>query len=405
MDAGPTAGASLSAARPRIALVMWTGAVGGAERLTLALAAWCRRTGEAEATVLALTGELPPTVVAELARAGVRHETLGLARGSRLSLRPRRFVRLVQRAGPDGVLLPSCGSRAAVLRAAGYRSRIVATEHGGEQFFERPSGWRRLTWFARRASGAVADSTEVAVSDFVLSEMRRRPVRARRLARIYNGVDLDAFRPGAGAVNGDGGAGPLVVGAAARLIPGKGMDVLIEAFACLDERYRATLRIAGEGPERERLAALVASRGLAGRVELSGAVDDMPGFWSGCDVVAIPSSEFVEACPMVALEALAGAKAIVATSVGGLPELVEDGETGIVVEPGDVEALAGALSAYAEDPGLRAAHGRAARRRAEERFSLDTCARRYLALLASDESKPTKDSRWHEKRPPAGVSR
>jgi glycosyltransferase involved in cell wall biosynthesis len=84
---------------------------------------------------------------------------------------------------------------------------------------------------------------------------------------------------------------------------------------------------------------------------------------------------------MSALEAMACARPVIATRRGALPELVRDGETGRVIPPGDVAALSEAIVAYATAPGLRVRHGESGRRRVEEHFHIDDCARAYLACL------------------------
>jgi glycosyltransferase involved in cell wall biosynthesis len=108
----------------------------------------------------------------------------------------------------------------------------------------------------------------------------------------------------------------------------------------------------------------------------------MAHFWSSVDVALVPSNQWVEAFGMVAIEAMACGKPVVAANNGGLPEVVADGETGRVVTAGDIAALADAVGAYVRDPALRAAHGRNARRRCERLFGIEQSASRYLALCA-----------------------
>ena len=109
----------------------------------------------------------------------------------------------------------------------------------------------------------------------------------------------------------------------------------------------------------------------------------MPAFWRSVDVAVVPSNQWIESFGMVALEAMACARPVVATRNGALPSLIEDGHTGILVRPGAVDALAGALATYAADPALRDRHGRAGRRRCEEQYSIERTARLYLELVES----------------------
>jgi glycosyltransferase involved in cell wall biosynthesis len=179
------------------------------------------------------------------------------------------------------------------------------------------------------------------------------------------------------------------VGFAGRLIPGKGTDHLIRALAQVDERIHTKLLIAGDGPEYERLVALAQSLHVEPKIEFLGVVDDLSEYWQRCDVAAVPSDAFIESFSMVTLEAMACGRPIVATRNGAIPELIVDGVTGTLVPPGNVDALARALLAYAERPEMRHAHGAAARTRAIERFLIDDCARAYLDLFGEFATSPT----------------
>jgi glycosyltransferase involved in cell wall biosynthesis len=267
----------------------------------------------------------------------------------------------------------------AALRAGGYRGPIVAVEHGDvleSQFYSQRH--RALGWIGR-ISGAWADDAEVAVSDYVLTRLRRQP-HTSAVRRIYNGID-----PGQYASNGmpsdRTGYGDCVVAFAGRLVYGKGADHLIEAIAQLSSTHLIRLLIAGDGPERSRLESLTHSLGISGIVDFLGLEHDMPVFWQMCDIAAIPSTEFTESCPMTTLEAMASGKPVVATRNGGLPELVIDGETGIVVPPHDKIALTKALALYAVNKELRVTHGASGRARVIEYFNINKCAQEYLNLF------------------------
>jgi glycosyltransferase involved in cell wall biosynthesis len=267
----------------------------------------------------------------------------------------------------------------AALRAGGYRAPIVAVEHGAllalPSLASAQGCLQRLNFLA----GAWADSTEVAVSDFML-ERTCRHSHAQQIERIYNGIDSDRYLPDTTA-NIEHGA-ELVVGFAGRLISGKGADHLIRAVAHASQQRAVKVLIAGEGPERTRLTALARELGCESRVTMLGTVSDTPGFWRQCDVVVVPSDSFTESFSMVTLEAMSCGKAIVATRNGAIPELVLDGLTGTLVPAGDPMALARALITYAQSPDLRLAHGAAARARAVERFHIDACAQAYIALFS-----------------------
>ena len=357
----------------RLALVLWKGDVGGAEVLTVALADQMRKLGT-EATVVFIEG--PQPLAARLTSLDLPYRSIGLGRGRDILLHPRRYAAEVARVGPDGALLVTCGYMGAALRAGGYRGPIVAVEHGDILYEQGP---RILRWLAR-ASGAWADDIEVAVSDFILGCLRRQP-HGSEVRRIYNGINPVHYLSEDGHVGGDTSGDDCVIAFAGRLVHGKGPDYLIEAVAEMSSTRKVVLRIAGDGPERPRLESLARRLGISRRVQFVGLKQNMPAVWHGCDIAVVPSAEFIEACPMTPLEAMASGKPVIATRNGGLPELVVDGETGILVSPGDKHSLIKALDRYAGDKQLRITHGTTGRARVIEKFHIDRCARAYLDLF------------------------
>jgi glycosyltransferase involved in cell wall biosynthesis len=356
-------------------MVLWGGYVGGAERLSVALAERLRRLG-ADVTMVYL--QEPWSLAQLMSAAGVPYRSLGFARGRDVLRHPLRYARLVGEVGADGALLLDCGVMGGALRAGGYRAPIVAVEHGDVLGLPRRSQMRRLLWRIGRRSGAWADDAEVAVSNYMLNEMRRHS-HTRRIERIYNGIDPDTYAPRNGSSGRD--APEPVIGFASRLIVGKGADHLIRAVAQASERTSVKLQIAGDGPERSRLESLARALDIPTKVDFLGVVDNAPAFWRSCDIVAVPSDTFVESFSMTTLEAMACGTAIVASRNGAIPELMLDGVTGTLVEPGDVDGLTQAIVTYAEQPELRHAHGAAARARAVERFQLEDCALAHLELF------------------------
>jgi glycosyltransferase involved in cell wall biosynthesis len=357
----------------RIAALLWSGTVGGTETFTADL---CRSMLElgAEASVVFVTRSEP--LASRLEAAGVSFATLGLGRGREVLLHPRALARAAQAAGPDGVILGSGGYLTAALRLGGYRGRIVVVAHDATIELGELSLRNRIVRPVDRLSGFWASDVDVAVSDFVLDRLRRQPRRGR-LVRIYNGVDLAAYN--AAARSGEDEA--ITIAYAGRLIDGKGVDVLLHAFASGPARIGARLRIGGDGPVRGSLERLAADLGLLESVEFTGWSSDMPSFWRECDVAVMPSDGCVESFGMAALEAMASGKPVVATANGALPELVADGLTGLVVPRGDAGALADALTAFICDADKRQAAGAAARARCEERFDIRDCASSYLGLF------------------------
>ena len=141
------------------------------------------------------------------------------------------------------------------------------------------------------------------------------------------------------------------------------------------------LVIAGDGPERSRLESLAQALDVDADADFLGVVDDAPAFWRSCDIAGRPFRHLCRVLSMTTLEAMACGAAVVASRNGAIPELMLDGVTGTLVEPGDVHSLTEALVTYAQRPELRSAHGAAARARAIERFRLEDCARAHLDLF------------------------
>jgi glycosyltransferase involved in cell wall biosynthesis len=169
-----------------------------------------------------------------------------------------------------------------------------------------------------------------------------------------------------------------IVLAAGRLSPEKGFAVLVEAAARVPA---AGFVLFGDGPERSRLEARVRELGIADRFRLPGFTRDLDRLLPWADVVALPS--FTEGLPNVALEASAAGVPVVATAVGGTPEVVADGETGYLVPPGDPAALAGRITDLLRDESAGRRMGEAGRRRMRDEFSFEAQAAAYVRLLES----------------------
>jgi glycosyltransferase involved in cell wall biosynthesis len=357
----------------KIVAILWSGVLGGAETFTVELCRAMRDLG-AEVGVVFVTDGDP--LGARLDAAEIPHTSLGLRRGRHAVLHPRRLARCARALGPDGALVPRAGYLTAALRAGGYRGRVVAVAHDAVYDLGPIGAVARLAWRVDRATGFWASDVDVAVSDFALSHMRRQ-LHARRVVRIYNGVDLDAYANGPRASEGPS----VTIASAARLIEGKGIDVLLRALATNDAREGVRLRIAGEGPTLPMLRSLTRELGLIETVEFTGSVADISSFWNACDIAVQPSDTFVESFGMAAVEAMACGRPVIATANGALPEVVEDGVTGTIVTPGDVAALADALLAFTRDPAKRRTVGLAARARCEQHFDIRKSAGSYLSLF------------------------
>jgi glycogen(starch) synthase len=173
-----------------------------------------------------------------------------------------------------------------------------------------------------------------------------------------------------------------------RHVRDKGFDVALDAFARIADRFpESRLTIAGDGPERAALQRQASELGIAGRVDFPGRVPEVHPYFEAATLVVMPS-RWEETFGLVALEAALMGRAVVATRVGALPEVVQDEVTGMVVESEDSAGLALAIASLLERPAVVRRMGRAARERALEAFSLPRCIDRYEELyrrLASGE--------------------
>lgn len=174
-------------------------------------------------------------------------------------------------------------------------------------------------------------------------------------------------------------ADTLVAGTAGRLVPVKNHRALLDALQRLQQRgITPMLLVAGDGPLRDGIAQQAAALGLERQVRLLGHRPDIETVLAALDVFVLPSAS--EGLPNTVLEAMASGVPVVATHVGGVDELVEHGETGLLTPPGATGALARAIEDLLRDPARRAAMAAAARRRARAEFDLDAMIRTYEAL-------------------------
>ncbi|MCS6927746.1 MAG: glycosyltransferase, partial [Candidatus Binatia bacterium] len=175
---------------------------------------------------------------------------------------------------------------------------------------------------------------------------------------------------------------PPTVVCTGRLVWEKGVDVLVRAFAeVVTHLSEARLLIVGEGPERQSLEKLITTLGLSSRVALLGYMprDEAERVCATAWVQAVPS-RWAEPFGLVAAEALMRGTTVVASNIGGLAEVVQDGQTGLLVPPGDVDALAEALLRLLRDRELAEQLGRAGRRRALAHFNEDTSIERFIEV-------------------------
>ena len=283
---------------------------------------------------------------------------------------------------------------AAVMAARKLKVPSVITMHGGdvyvnpEQGYDFPTRWYvrpALRWTLQHA-GALTAITE---------DCRQHALRAgappEHIRLVFNGSDLRRFSPAENGNGTDPRFGPHMIFACRQLFPRKGIRFLLEAAAELKPQFPdLKIVLAGDGFERPELARLAAERGIASDVTFLGWVPntDLPPYYRAAAVSVIPSLE--EGFGIPAAEAMGCEVAVVATDAGGLPEVVENGVTGLVVPRGDSKALAKAIGSLLANPELRRSMGQAGRERALRLFDWDRSAEQFEAIYREVASRMTR---------------
>ncbi len=239
----------------------------------------------------------------------------------------------------------------------------------------------------------------------VSKEDRRRMIEIEgvdpaKIVLVPNAISAAAHDDAAGGdVRAELGLEPddPVVGTVCVLRPQKALDVLLRAAQLLRAEFpRLRLVIAGDGPERERLKAMTAELGLDGSVDFLGLRNDVPALLSAFDI-AVSSSDF-EGTPLAVMEYMAAAKPIVATRVGGVPELIDHGVHGLLVEPRDPAALAASIGQLLRDRDYGETLAARARERQRKEFDIEAAVRRIERLYedlyaASPRADPARVAR------------
>lgn len=313
-----------------------------------------------------------------------------------------RLYRLLREIRPDLIHTRNLNAVEAqfVAALAGVPARLHG-EHGRDVFDLRGRNWKYN--LLRRAARPLVRHYTCVSRDLAGWLRSTIGVASDRLAQIYNGVDSDRFHPRAGdrpALGPDGFLqdATCVIGGVGRMVAVKDYPTLARAFiqACRQSAQPAGLRllIVGDGPARDACQALLDQAGLAGQAWLPGNRDDTAELLRAMDVFVLPS--LGEGISNTVLEAMATGLPVVATAVGGTPELVTAGVNGSLFDPGDDAALARALLDYAAEPERRCQEGAAARQRVERDFSLARMSAAYQsvydAALAARHPQPTTDN-------------
>ncbi len=280
----------------------------------------------------------------------------------------RRYDLLYTHTSVPGAILAGAAARLA-------GRPLVVHQHAAPYFSSRPPVAAAQRLLLRRA---LASATVVVVAEHIGAALAAAGVGSSRVSVLANGVplpDLPVRPPDPGAA--------LVIGTLARLDPGKNVHVFVEAArraaALLAPGLRARF-VAGvePGPYPEYEAEVRAAAAAAG-VELVSPGGDGLAFLRGLDVVVLPTA--AEGSPLTLLEAMGLGRAVVASDIPGIREVVEHGVSGLLAPPGDAGALAAAIASLGADPVRRAVLGAAARALVEERYRLDAMLERACTIL------------------------
>lgn len=303
--------------------------------------------------------------------------------GQGLRIAPQ-MLRLLRELKPAIVHTRNLGALEMSLPAAWAGVPIrVHGEHGWDT--HDPDGRSRKCQWIRRAYRPFVQRYVALSRQIERYLVERIGVPPERVVQLYNGVDTRRFHPAQGGRAAVAGApfvqeGLWLIGTVGRLQAIKDQVLLARAFVRAIElmpaaRESLRLVIAGDGPLRERVQQVLREGSVEPLAWMAGVRDDVPELLRGLDAFVLPSQ--AEGISNTILEAMASGLPIVATAVGGNPELLEEGVTGRLVPAGDVEALAGALLADWQDRAAARARGRRALTVAQQRFSLDGMVAAY----------------------------
>jgi sugar transferase (PEP-CTERM/EpsH1 system associated) len=356
--------------------------VGGLEKVVLRL---LERIDRARFAPIVCALDEAGSLAGELDRLGVPLHVLPRRRGldpslvfELAALFRREHVAVVHTHNPTphlyGALAAAVASRSA--RTRPRLPRAIHTKHGRNELGSK----RKI--LVNRIAAAFTDVLVAVGKDTrsVIVDVER--VDPAKVVVIPNGVDSDEFRPSVDRASARARLQlpreAFVIGCVARLAPEKGHETLLRAFAAFRSiKPDAHLVLLGDGPSRPRLEELASELRLGGAAHFAGTRDDVAQVLHAFDVFALASR--TEGIALTLLEAACAGLPIVATRVGGTPEIVVDGETGLLVRADDPRGLTNALLRVAQDPAAQAM-GLRGRARIIERFGVDEMVRGYERL-------------------------
>jgi glycosyltransferase involved in cell wall biosynthesis len=289
--------------------------------------------------------------------------SLGAVRALSKWLRARRIA-----------ILHTCDLYANIVGLAAGALSHVPVRIGSRRGIVSPVATRGL--LAMQRAAYLAAHRIVANSEAAATRLRHEGIAAASIDVIPNGIDVAAFPLSRRSTQ-------KTITTIANLRIGKAHDVLLEAAALVLKRHPdARFRIVGDGPLGPELDAQARALGISAHVDFLGARDDVPEQLRSSDVFAFPS--LMEAFPNGVMEAMAAGLPVVATDVGGIPELVEHDANGLLVPPGDAQALAAGILRFLDDRAHADACGRAARQMMAARYSYERTVEMFESLYIQE---------------------
>jgi glycosyltransferase involved in cell wall biosynthesis len=360
----------LSSSRPKVVHVVVAGEIGGAERFLADLTSRPELSGADHCLALMTPN---PGLRDFFNKAGLQIRDRGLVRENPLAYLWRSYgpadiawlEQVLEEEKADLLHAHTYGSHVLAARAAlRGGAPLLRTEHGVRHYRD-PSCALNRHW-ALRATDRV-----IAISAFVAGFVAKAaPQMQGRIQVIHNGIDLARFQPVEPVTE-----GPFTFAVISRLEAVKRVALAVEAVALIPD---VRLIVAGEGSQRPALEALVRKRGIGARVRFLGRLDDPRPVIASSDAVVNCTNE--EGLGLAVIEAAAMQRAAVAYAGGGIPEIVQNRQTGWLVKEGSVAALAAALAEAAASRKQAAEFGRAARAWVEPRFGIDDMCKRYAVV-------------------------
>lgn len=255
---------------------------------------------------------------------------------------------------------------------------IIATEHNIDLWRINNHLFNGLDRFS-----AKINKCRVGVSQAVCAMLRKQGVRADKIVCIENGIDVERFNITVDISDEKAGLGipdsAKVIGAVGRLVEQKGHKYLIEAFKIIEDQFsNVRLMIVGDGPLEYTLKEQVKDLGLEGKVIFAGQREDIPYLLAAMDIFVLPS--ITEGLPLVLLEAMAAGKPVIASRISGIPEVIEDGVDGVLVEPANADVLASAIKNLLSDSSRSVRMAALANNKVNDKYTAKNMLKRYQAL-------------------------